>query len=263
MTIVALLSDFGTQDPYVGVMKGAIARIAPGIPTIDLTHQIPPQDIAAGRFALASAVSYFPPSTVFLAVVDPGVGSGRRAVAVACGCGWLVGPDNGLFGGALAKFPAIAAVSLENSRYWLQEPPSATFHGRDIFAPVAAHLAVGVPLAAFGPAVSLESLVDLSLPPWQQTPTGARGVVCAIDRFGNLATNIPGSCLLGRGYIARLGARVVPCGGTYSDVAPGTPVALVGSHGYIEIAIAGGNAATALAARVGTSVEIEFIASPS
>ena len=256
---IALLSDFGTRDPYVGIMKGAIAQIAPDIRTIDLTHQIPPQDIAAGRFALAAAAAYFPVGTVFLAVVDPGVGSSRRAIAVECGCGWLVGPDNGLFGGILALFPATAAVCLENSRYWLQSPPSATFHGRDIFAPVAAHLAMGVPLEKLGPAIDPNSPIDLALPNWQQTPAGATGAIQAIDGFGNLVTNIPGTQATGRDYMAHLGPRTIRCGRTYSDVSVGEAIVLVGSHGWLEIALAGGSAAGTFAAAIGMPVEIEFL----
>ena len=254
---IALLTDFGNRDSYVGIMKGAIAQIAPAVSTIDLTHDIPPQDIAAGRFALASAVAYFPTGTVFLAVVDPGVGSSRRAVAIACERGYLVGPDNGLFGGVLAQFPAREAVALENSQYWLQATPSATFHGRDIFAPVAAHLVMGVPLEALGPAIAPGDLVDLALPSWQETPTGASGVVQTIDRFGNLVTNIPGNCLGIGKYTIWMNEREIPGGRTYTEVPVGTAIALVGSHGWLEVAINGGNAAVHFGAIVGTPIRLE------
>lgn len=253
---IALLTDFGTRDPYVGIMKGTIAQIAPGVPTIDLTHDIPPQDIAAGRFALASAVAYFPLGTIFLAVVDPGVGSARRAIAVACARGYLVGPDNGLFGGVLAQFPARSVVELENSQYWLQATPSATFHGRDVFAAVAAHLAMGVPLENLGRAIALEDLKDLSLPRCRETTMGIEGAVQAIDRFGNLATNIPSKHLRGEKFSVWIGDREIPDGHTYSDVPMGTAIALAGSHGWLEIAINGGSAMACFGASVGTPVRL-------
>ena len=136
---IAVLTDFGLEDGYVGIMKGVMTTINPNIPIIDLTHQIPPQQIWAARFCLMNAYPYFPKDTVFLAVVDPGVGSQRRSVAIKCSQGYLVGPDNGLFSGILAQDLAVKAVSLTNTDYWRVPNVSLTFHGRDIFAPVAAY----------------------------------------------------------------------------------------------------------------------------
>ncbi|MHC5725640.1 MAG: SAM-dependent chlorinase/fluorinase, partial [Nostoc sp.] len=141
--LVTLLSDFGDRDVYVGIMKGIIAQINRRLTVVDLTHQIPPQDIAAARFCLMNAYPYFPVGTVHVAVVDPGVGSKRRAIAVEFAQGFLVGPDNGIFSGVLSQSPAIAAVELTNLNYRRTPQPSKTFHGRDIFAPIAANLASG------------------------------------------------------------------------------------------------------------------------
>jgi S-adenosylmethionine hydrolase len=143
-TIITLLTDFGESDVYVGVMKGVIAQINPGLTVVDLTHQIPPQNIAAARFSLMNAFPYFPKETVHIAVVDPGVGSERRGIALQLDAGFLVGPDNGLFTGVLNQNPVIVAVELTNPQYWRTPTPSNTFHGRDIFAAAGAHLASGI-----------------------------------------------------------------------------------------------------------------------
>ncbi len=253
MGIVTLLSDFGDRDPYVGVMKGAIAMVDPHILTIDLTHQVPPQDIAAGRFALVSAVPDFPGGTVHLAVVDPGVGTGRRGVAIALENGYLVGPDNGLLTGVVDRHGAKAAVSLENPAYWRTPQPSPTFHGRDIFAPVAAHLALGVPLTELGPPLALGALIRLDIPAPQRQGDSWRGHIQAIDHFGNLITTL--AAPLPPGTLC-LGERPIPWGQTYGAVPPDHPVALVGSHGYGEIAIHGGSAQAHFQAQVGDVVKL-------
>ena len=149
MCVITLLTDFGTQDAFVGVMKGVIKTIAPGADVIDLTHHVPPQDIKAGAFVLKTAYQYFPPGTIHLAVVDPGVGGARRPVAAQIGEYVYVCPDNGLLSYVLAEETLTQAVTLDNTQYHLPQR-SRTFHGRDVFAPVAAHLASGVPLAALG-----------------------------------------------------------------------------------------------------------------
>ncbi len=150
MPFISLLTDFGLQDPYVGIMKGVIHTLSPQAQLIDLSHGIPPQDVAAARFALMTAYPYLPSGTIHLAVVDPGVGSSRRAVAIQTETGFLVGPDNGLFSGVLAQTPALAAVELNRPRYWRTPSPSRTFHGRDIFAPTAAHLGQRDPFGGAG-----------------------------------------------------------------------------------------------------------------
>lgn len=241
-SILTLTSDFGLSDVYVAVMKGAIAQIAPDLTVIDLTHQIPPQNIAAARFCLLDAYPYFPPGTVHVAVVDPGVGSSRRAIAIQLATGFLVGPDNGLFSGILDRSPAIAAVELTNSQYWRTLQPTSTFHGRDIFAPVGAHLARGVALAALGKTIDPATLVQLDLPNLTVTETEIVGCIQYIDRFGNLVTNIPGTYVQNRNWIVQIGERTIVGGKTYSDISVGEAIALVGSHNWVEIAVNCGNA---------------------
>lgn len=239
---MALLSDFGLQDVYVGVMKATIAQINPQLTTIDLTHDIPPQNIAAGRFCLLNAYTYLPSQTVCIAVVDPGVGSDRRGVAVQIGDRYFVVPDNGLLSGILQQEAAIAAVQLDNPQYWRTTSPSSTFHGRDIFAPVGAHLANGIPLAAVGTAIDPQSLVCLQLPPVQCAGAEIRGCIQYIDRFGNLISNIPASSVAGKSWAVRWEGGEIFAGLTYSDRPKGELIALVGSHGWVEIAVNGGNA---------------------
>jgi S-adenosyl-L-methionine hydrolase (adenosine-forming) len=254
--ILTLTSDFGFSDVYVGVMKGAIAQVNPHLTVIDLTHDIPPQNIAAARFCLLNAYRYFPDGTVHVAVVDPGVGSNRRAIAIEFSNGFLIGPDNGIFSGVLSQSPAIAAVELTHDRYWRTSQPSNTFHGRDIFAPVGAHLARGVPLVELGRTVDLATLVQLGLPQLTYTLTGILGCIQYIDRFGNLVTNIPGSDVENKTWTVRLAAKIIPGCHTYSDVPPGEAIALVGSHGWVEVAINCGNAQTKLQQHWGDKVEV-------
>ena len=243
--MITLLTDFGDRDVYVGVMKGVIAGIASQSATIDLTHQIPPQNLWAARFALMSAVPYFPRDTVHLAVVDPGVGSSRRGIAVEFASGLVVCPDNGICSGIIELEEAIAAVELTNREYWRIPNPSNTFHGRDIFAAVGAHLANGVPLASLGRAIAVSSLVKLDLPEVVIEGRQITGYIQYIDRFGNLVTNIAANLVAGS-WQAKINNTAIASGKTYSDVAVGQAIALVGSHGWVEIAVNGGSAETAL-----------------
>lgn len=254
--LLTLLSDFGLSDIYVGVMKGVIARINPEIRVIDLTHQIPPQNIAAARFCLMSACSYFPDGTVHMAVVDPGVGSTRRAVAVEFAHGFLVAPDNGIIGGVLIQSRAIRAVELTNPQYWRVPNPSHTFHGRDIFAPCAAHLASGVPIENLGREIDIDSLAELDLPKCSYITTGAVGCIQYIDIFGNLITNIPGSYVEGKNWYITVGDIKVKGGETYNSVPVGSAIALVGSEGWVEIAINKGNAQQQLNIQLAQTVEV-------
>ncbi|AZB73467.1 SAM hydrolase/SAM-dependent halogenase family protein [Synechococcus elongatus] len=253
--LLTLLTDFGLQDSYVAAMKGVIYSICPEATLVDLCHAIPPQDVAAGRWQLLQAVPYFPAGTVHLAVVDPGVGSDRRAVVIETAIGLLVGPDNGLWSGLLSRFPAQRAVNLTNTNYWRSPQPDPTFHGRDIFAPVAAHLLNGVPLTELGPLIEPASLQTLGESQPQRSPQGWQGQIQAIDRFGNLITTLPAE--LGQAAAGlTLGDRWLPIARTYSEVAVGDLLVLAGSHGYLEIAQRNGSAQQALGAEMGAVVQL-------
>ena len=262
--IITLLSDFGLSDVYVGVMKGVIAQINPALTVVDLTHQIPPQNIAAARFSLMNAYPYFPTGTVHVAVVDPGVGSHRRGIALQLDSGFLVGPDNGLFSGVLNQNPVVEAVELTNPKYWRTLTPSTTFHGRDIFASAGAHLASGVPLEQLGEVIDPETLVQLAIPERTPTATGVAGCIQYVDHFGNLITNIPAADVQGKTWSVAVGDsptetlrdRIIPGSQTYSDRPLGEVVALVGSHGWVEIAVNGGSAQSELQMDWGTVVEV-------
>lgn len=254
--IVTLLSDFGLSDVYVGVMKGVIAAINPHLQVIDLTHQVPPQDVSTGRFQLMNAYPYFPAGTVHVAVVDPGVGSQRRSIAVQLETGFLVGPDNGLFSGVLSQNYAIAAVELTNKTYWRTPDPSYTFHGRDVYAPVGAYLATGVPLEYLGNAIDPTSLVQFSLPEPVKTRFGLQGAIQAIDHFGNLITNIPAHYVEGQVWSVRIDDGIYWGKRTYADAGRGEIIALAGSHGWIEIAANRGNAQKKLGLIVGSLVSV-------
>jgi len=254
--IVTLLSDFGLSDVYVGVMKGVIAQINSSLTVVDLTHQIPPQNIAAARFNLMNAYPYFPVGTVHIAVVDPGVGSQRRAIALQLDAGFLVGPDNGLFTGILNQNPVVAAVELTNSDYWRTPTPSTTFHGRDIFASVGAHLASGVPLEQLGKVIDAATLVQLAIPERTPIAGGIVGCIQYIDHFGNLVTNIPAADVQGKTWSVAVGNRIILGSETYSDRELGDIVALVGSHGWVEIAVNGGSAHSTLQLDCTASIKV-------
>jgi hypothetical protein len=260
--VMTLLSDFGTKDPYVGVMKGAIAQVNPRLTVIDLTHEIPPQAIAQARFALISALPYFPGGTVHVAVVDPGVGGDRRPIAVALGhdpnhpVSILVGPDNGIFSALGNQYPVLSAVELTNPRCWRSPVPSRTFHGRDIFAPVGAHLASGVAFSQVGREIDPATLIQLERPIANQTGNTITGLIQAIDRFGNLITTIPARAVAGREWSLQSGGWRVVAGQTYGDRPPGEVLALVGSHGWVEVAVNGGNAQVYLGLDIGAVVEV-------
>ena len=256
--LLTLLSDFGLSDVYVGVMKGAIAQVNCSVSVVDLTHQIPPQNIAAARFCLMNAYPYFPAGTVHVAVVDPGVGTTRRAIAVEFAAGFLVGPDNGLFSGVLSQSPAVAAVELTNPLYWRTSSPAATFHGRDIFAPVGATLASGVPLDHLGRAIDPATLVQLAIPEYTQTNTGVAGCIQYVDHFGNLITNIPGAYVQGKTWSVVAAGLTIPGCKTYNDSPDKHAIALIGSHGWVEIAVNGGNAQLKLQLDWGQEVQVVF-----
>jgi S-adenosylmethionine hydrolase len=257
--VIALLTDFGLRDPYVGAMKGAILSVCPGAILVDVLHEVEAHDVAAGALALDAAYRHFPEGTVFLAVVDPGVGSGRRPIAVGAGSWLFVGPDNGLFTFVLEADPQ-ARVRLLASPLLQRGPLSPVFHGRDLFGPAAGRLAAGLPLEDVGPVVS--DPVRLALPRKVRKGDAWTGVVLHVDRFGSLTTNLQEADLdaLGQGerdrLEVRLGAAVLPLVQTYGDVAPGEACALIGSSGRLEIAVNRGHADALLGAGAGAAVVV-------
>jgi S-adenosylmethionine hydrolase len=259
--IVTLTTDFGARDPFVGIMKGVILGRAPTARIVDLTHAVPPQNVFAGAHALASAVRWFPRGTIHVAVVDPGVGTKRRALAIETADAWFVGPDNGLASLAVPARAIRRILDVSRSRCRLR-PVSRTFHGRDVFAPVAAALASGVDPATLGTRVS--TMRRLAAPKPRRRTRALVGEVLWIDGFGNATTNLAAADLAradfrGRRLSITIAGHVVPFRPTYSAVPPGRPVALVNSSELLEIAVNGGSAASALGAHVGAAVEVEVI----
>jgi S-adenosylmethionine hydrolase len=255
--VITLTTDFGQTDGYVGAMKGVILSICPQAEMVDISHQIRPQAVQQAAYVLSTVVGYFPPGAVHLAVVDPGVGSPRRAVAVQTERATYVGPDNGVFGLALTQDPARQAVHLTARRYRLSTA-SATFHGRDVFAPAAAHLACGVALDELGEALPVSELVDLPISaPQHQTGGGWRCAILHVDRFGNLITNFRLSPQQRNLKVGAGGRWIGSLHRTFADVAPGELVAYTGSSGYLEIAVREGSAADYLSLGPGDPVQIE------
>lgn len=257
MRRITLLTDFGTRDGYVGAMKGVLASAAPGVPLDDITHDVAHGDIRGAGYALLRYWDRFPERTVHVAVVDPGVGTRRRPMAVRVKDRFLVLPDNGLGCGVLSQAPGWQAVSLEPKQVGV-EVPSTTFHGRDLFAPAAARLAMGTPLADLGPA--LEDPVRLQEPALHDEGGRVRGEVVEVDRFGNLLTNIPGErARQGASVRVEVEGREIPFLTTYGAVKPGKPLALVSSDGRVEVAVRDGSAAEDLGLGVGARVMVEGV----
>jgi S-adenosylmethionine hydrolase len=256
--IVTLTTDFGQADGYVGTMKGVILGICPDAILVDISHEIRAQAVHEAAYLLSTAAPYFPPGSVHLAVVDPGVGSERRPIVVQTDRAIYVAPDNGLLGLLLSQESANLAVHLTNPRHRLSQI-SATFHGRDIFAPAAAYLACGTDLHDMGEPISVAELV--TLPPLQpeRQPDGSwLGQVLHVDRFGNLVTSFrwPMADLQPPISILVAGKQVVGLSRTFSDVEPGQLVAYMGSSGYLEIATREGSAANHLGVAVGDPVAV-------
>ncbi|HYX92427.1 MAG TPA: SAM-dependent chlorinase/fluorinase, partial [Myxococcaceae bacterium] len=236
--IVSFLSDFGLADTYVGQVKGAIAQVAPEVRVIDLTHEIPAHDVRTGAFLLMTSVEVFPPGTVHLAVVDPGVGSARRAVAAKSARGDLfVGPDNGLLVSGVERLGGqVALFDVSGESNWGPRR-SATFHGRDLFGPVSARLAAGADPATMGPPLDALSTPFVLPSPLVDPRGGVRGEVLHVDKFGNLVTNIAAQLLPPRSFSVRVGEAIVRGAPhlSYASVAPGELLAVVGSAGYLEV----------------------------
>ena len=260
--IVALLTDFGTADPYLGSMKGAILSACPAATLVDLVHDLPPHDVAAGALILEASYPSFPPATVFVVVVDPGVGSPRRGLAVGAGGYRFVGPDNGIFTWVLEEHPDAHIRALTNTNLF-RSPVSPVFHGRDVFGPVAGHLALGLDLQHVGPAVSDPVLLPRAAA--RRLGEGAwEATVVRVDGFGNLTTNLRQRDLeeMGAGgpvpddIVVSLAGAALPLVRTYAEVGEGEACALMGSGGRLEVAVREGNAARLLGVGTGTVVRV-------
>lgn len=256
--LITLTTDFGLRDPYVAEMKAVILGITRAVQLVDVTHEVAPHDVAEAALALEAAAPHFPAGTVHVAVVDPGVGTPRRGLAVAALGQVFIGPDNGLFTPFFrGPWAAFALASAEHRR----PAVSPTFHGRDVFAPAAAHVAVGLAPERLGPSVG--DPVRLPWPEPGDGPRGLTGSVLHVDRFGNLITSIRSSALAGVGPEVRVmvGGRSLRLVGTYGDLPPGGIGALVGSADRLEIAVREGSAAARLRARPGTRVVVSRVVS--
>ncbi|MGV8073061.1 MAG: S-adenosyl-l-methionine hydroxide adenosyltransferase family protein [Syntrophobacteraceae bacterium] len=260
LKIVTLLTDFGIQDHYVASMKGVILGILPEARLIDISHMVPPQDIRSGAYLLAASYRDFPEGTVHVAVVDPGVGTTRRALLIRTELYLFVGPDNGIFSFVLREERNWRAWAIENPQY-MRKNVSKTFHGRDIFAPAAAYAANGMPPETFGPRCSpLE-------PNWGspiRTADGLHGEVIHIDHFGNIITNLKKEDIdsLNAGkprFIKICEHTIATFASTYGDYSPGTLMALIGSSNRLEISINRANAAMMLGIRTGEAVSVHLI----
>ncbi len=257
MNLITLTTDFGTRDWFVGAMKGVILGIQPKAIIVDLAHDIPSGNIRGGAFSLMAGYSCFPKGTVHVAVVDPGVGGPRPAIAVRTENYFFVGPDNGALSLALAREPIKSIHRLENERFF-HKPVSRTFHGRDIFAPVAAYLSRGVRVARLGPA--LTQFVRLDWPRALASNDRIAGEIVYIDRFGNLVTNIEAKLLRSFGdkpcEVFAGNKRLCPIAPFYGAVAVGRPLAVIGSTGLLEIAINGASAAEKLRLNVSAKLSV-------
>jgi len=271
--IVVFTTDFGLSDAYAGVMKGVALIINPNLRLIDLTHQILPQNVAQGSFILGINHRFFPRDAIHVAVVDPGVGTDRRPVLLTTPCGRFVAPDNGLLSGVITGYlgpvpttagpvalpPDLSAVHLTNSAYW-RHPVSHTFHGRDIFTPVAAHLSLGVVPEDLGEPI--DSLHYLPMPQPASQGGTITGQVVYQDVYGNLVTNITADILPSGEFleVRIMGRSIVGLSVTFNDSGlhdgEGSLIALLGSHGYLEVALPNGSAAELLSAGEGEAVEV-------
>jgi S-adenosyl-L-methionine hydrolase (adenosine-forming) len=266
---LSFLTDYGLEDGFVASCHGVVARIAPHARIIDITHLVPPGDVRRGAAVLAQTVPYLPPA-VHVAVVDPGVGTARRSIAIQTSQGILVGPDNGLLSWAVASLGGgERAVQLTNGELWLH-PVSSTFHGRDLFMPVGAHLASGTDFAAAGTEIDVADLVTLPAPTSRVHGGEAEGEVMSVDRFGNVQLSIRAADVdrLGIGFgsqlVVRCGRRQlnVPYRETFAAVAPGEIVAFTDSAGLISLAVNAGDAAEQLGLPPGAHVRMSVTRQP-
>lgn len=260
MSIVTLTTDFGDGSPYVAAMKGVLLSINPAVTLVDITHNVRPQDVRQGALFLEDVTVRFPPGTIHVAVVDPGVGTDRAVVYAEIGPQRYVAPDNGLLSRLTRRTTPSRLIRLAEPSHWLQ-PVSATFHGRDIMAPAAARLSLGLEPSRLGPA--LETLVSLDWPEPQVMAERIEGEVLDVDSFGNLSTTITDELLASnsagrQAVVVCKGRRIEGLLRTYGEGRSGELIALVGSSGRLELAVVGGNAAAMLETGVGQRVLVQW-----
>ncbi len=258
--VITLTTDFGTADSLVGSMKGVILSIQPDAEIIDITHKILPYDLLDGALAIGTAYRFFPPRTIHVVVVDPGVGTERRPLLVSAGQHYFVAPDNGVLSMVYQSEEALAVRHITAEHYFLQ-PVSSTFHGRDIFSPVAAWLSKNGQSGSFGEEIT--DFVRFTLPKPKPAGNGAKGVVLRADNFGNLLTNfreedLP-QVLAGSNFKMRVGtAEISRLAQTFGNGAPNEPILILGSSGFFEVAVNRGSAAKTTGASRGAEVSVEF-----
>jgi len=258
--VITLITDFGTRDGYTGIMKGVILKINPLVRLVDISHEVSPHDIFEAGFILKNSYRYFPEGSIHLVVVDPGVGSKRRAILVEAGDHFFIGPDNGVFTFIYESEKIKKVVELTNKRYFLPHI-SNTFHGRDIFAPAAAYLSKGTPLEDLG--TIFNDVVRFDIPKPETERGIIKGVVLHVDRFGNLISNIPEVLfreLVGKGiYEISIGGKVLgDIKGSYSEVKKEQTLALFGSSGYLEISVRGRDAQEKLKVNKGSEIKVLY-----
>jgi S-adenosylmethionine hydrolase len=260
--MITLLTDFGTDDGYVAQMKGVMLGIAPEVTIVDVTHAVPPQDVRRAALILDEVVEAFPPGTVHVVVVDPGVGSARALVGAEAADQRFLAPDNGVLSCVFARHPPRRIHRLTAERF-RRTPVSSTFHGRDLFAPAAASLSRGTDLSEFGPSLAATDLVNLAIPRPRRAGRTWIGEVIAVDRFGNLITNLT-AAELAEGAAQPVAARVTIGTATiegvsrfYAERGPGELLGLIGSSGRLEVAVNGGSAAQRLGLGVGAAVQVD------
>ncbi len=259
--IITITTDFGIKDPYVGAMKGAILTINPGAEVVDISHLVSPQNILEGAMILEQAYSYFPKSTIHIGVIDPGVGGARRPILIETERYLFIGPDNGLFTPILTKEEIIGTIHITNKKYF-HRGVSSTFHGRDVFAPVAAHLSLGEEPGSFGERIDDPLLLDIPEPALKEGTI--EGEVILVDSFGNLITNIdagdiPRLPVEGTIEVTIKEARIHGLSKTYGTGTKGRPIALIGSTNRLEIACNMGSASELLKAAAGERVEVRVL----
>lgn len=256
-SIITLTTDFGTWDGYVGAVKGVILSLNPGAEIVDISHEIPHQNIMAAAFCLFNSCSFFPEGTIHVAIVDPGVGSKRKALLIQTERYFFIGPDNGIFSLVLRQERLKKTIHLNNPKYFLGRQ-APTFHGRDIFAPVAAYLSLGVKLDEFGP--TLPKIVRLSLPRIEKRRGRIIGQIIHIDNFGNLVSNVTAQELSKiKKFKIRVRNRIISrLSETYSEVGKGKILAYQGSSGFLEVGIREGNAGLKLGVKIGDKIEIQI-----